>query len=101
MQPCSSSRCWMSCDLNLGATIPSVEGMSTTVWALTSVSRFTMFGGDVGDGSFIWKRFRSKLKTPMSLSMSFSQSPVCGWIIYRFLDISGIFVIWFLNTSLV
>ena len=37
----------------------------------------------------------------MPSSMSFSQSPVCGWIIYRFLDISGIFVIWFLNTSLV
>ena len=33
--------------------ILSVEGMSTTVWALTSVARVTMFGGDVGDGSII------------------------------------------------
>ena len=38
--------------------ILSVRGMSTTVWALTSVARFTMFGGDVGDGSIIWKRFQ-------------------------------------------
>ena len=42
--------------------ILSVTSMSTTVWALTSVARFTMFGNDVGDGSIIWKRFRSNFQ---------------------------------------